>query len=148
MLRMRLRSNAAYLARRFEERKEDLVPALEQAAQDMAKTLERESRKVLQAEVYAVPIPRGKNGKPKWKRSRKLKAAETARPDGMRVLFENSMVYARARNALGTPKGRKIRSPGIKSVQWQKLVLLRRRAWILDQRRKAVLRALRGRALG
>jgi|GEM_PF-3832950 len=85
---------------------------------------------------------KGKYGQ--WKRTGALLASEKARARGPVVILVNSRRYASARYFLGTPEGRPIRSKGVRSVQWQAKAVQRMRQRILERRRQAVLRALRG----
>jgi hypothetical protein len=143
VLSLTVRTNAHQLAQRHMQRAQAAIPALERVAQEWQDRFERESKRTLRSQVYAVPVPRGKNGRPRWKRSRELLNSETARADGMDVVMENTAPHAPARNALGTPEGRPIRSPGIKSVQWQRDT--RTKLWprLLGARREAVFRMLK-----
>lgn len=177
----RLSTNAGDILRKMNARKGRVVAELTREAGTIAAVLGADAKRILQDEVYNVPIPlkasadrhtdlskvpahlrpfvlarrqfknplaadsrlrqkttKGKAGR--WKRSGNLKRSETARADGPNVVLQNNASYSLARNNLGTPAGRKIKSPGIRSVQWQAKAVQLRRQWILERRRAAVLR--------
>jgi hypothetical protein len=142
VLSLTVRTNAHQLAQRNMQRAQAAIPALERVAQEWQDRFERESKRTLRSQVYAVPVPRGKNGRPRWKRTRELLNSETARADGMAVVMENAAPHATARNTLGTPGGRAIRSPGIKSIQWQKSTRTKLRPRLLRARQQAMFRML------
>jgi hypothetical protein len=91
------------------------------------------------AKLSAVAI-RGQYGQ--WTRTNRLLAREKADARGVLITLHNNMVYAHARHVLGTPQGRRIRSKGVRSVQWQWQAVANKQRYILERRRAAVLRAL------
>jgi hypothetical protein len=180
----RISSNADEIARRMQARTRAVIRELTAEAAPIATGLEAESKRILQEEIYNVPIPlldsadretdlsrvpeqlraqvlrsrkfkralsaeaplrkkttKGSAGK--WQRSGNLKRRERAFRRGPVVYMENRANYAAARNALGTSKGRQIRSEGVRSVQWQNQAIKNLRPWILQRRRRALLRALK-----
>lgn len=179
----RLSTNARNILRKMEQRKDAVVRELTREAGTIAAVLGGDAKRILQDEIYNVPIPlkasadrhtdlskvpvhlrpfvlarrqfrnplavdsalrrqttKGRAGK--WRRTGNLKRMETAKAEGPHVVLRNNARYSLARNNLGTSAGRKIRSPGVKSVQWQKQAVENRREWILERRRAAVLRGL------
>lgn len=152
--------NAAKLVRKMRARRAAVERELKAAGRVLAPALNAEAKRIMQEQIYNVPIPlkkssdrslptnaavrrkttKGKHGK--WQRTGALKRRETARPVGMTVVLENRQRYAPARHALGTSEGRRIVSPGVQSVQWQTEALANKRAFVLQVRRRHVLRAL------
>lgn len=114
-------SNAKTVLARMMARKQAVVRELEVSARVLAPVLVAESKKILQTEIYNVPIPlkaasnrklsekavlrakttKGSHGK--WMRTGNLKRGETASADGVDVLLTNNAEYSAARNALGGP---------------------------------------------
>jgi len=172
MANVRISSNVKAIMRRMERRPAAVKRELTRAAGQIKVILVAESRIVLNAEIYSVPIPTTTRRKQKvsehatfsiesrrevghkfedrkrpkrekaWKRTGQLKARENGRVLGPVVILFNPMGYAAARYTLGTPEGREIQSPGVKSVQWHAIVIERKRPGILQLRREALLRAL------
>ena len=162
-MRPHLSTNAQAILGRMHARSARVRSELERAARDISNELTGEAKRVLQDEVYNVPIPlkasadrrlsptaavRSKTTKGKlgqWTRTGNLKRRERGKAQGPVVIMENTARYSLARHNLGTSKGRQIRSKGVKSVQWHGEAIKRKRGYILKRRRDAVLRALRGR---
>jgi hypothetical protein len=119
-----------------------VVPALEFAAGRVAVLAKAESKRIMQADIYNVAIPKTAKGTPKWRRSGQLKRREEGFARGVVVILRNTTPYALSRYTLGTPDERAIQSPGVKSVQWQGEAVIRVRPRVLEERRRAVLRAL------
>jgi len=157
---MSLSHNAGQIIARMNARKSAVVRELSQAAREIGAEVSGESKKILQADVYNVPIPfragataaqrkrlAGKTTKGSagaWSRTGNLKRQENFTIEGPTVILRNNAKYAVARFNLGTAQGRKIRSPGVQSVQWQTEAIAKKRTRILEIRRKALLRALSG----
>lgn len=114
------------------------------AARVLGPELNAASKRLMQTEIYNVPVPRGKGGRPRWRRSGGLKRSEGFRTVGPVLLLTNNARYARARFRLGTGEGRPIVSPGVRSIQWQVRAVTDNRERVLQVRRRAVLKALRG----
>lgn len=176
-MRPRISSNAGQILKRMNARKAAVTSELSAAAVRIKFVIVGESKKILSEKIYSVPIPEVTRRKqavsehpqfsidtkrqvghrfedrkrPKreklWKRTGQLLNREAGRTDGPNVIFFNSASYAAYRYVLGTAEGREIRSPGVKSVQWQKEALENMRQFILQERRKALLRAFTGGAL-
>lgn len=156
-MRASVTSNAGEVRRRMLARAVALPAALHGAAREGARLLEDESKRVLQAEVYSVPIPTRSTGRSKrqatgfrapkrqtaWTRTGELKESERAFPRGADVILLNDSDHAVARARLGTPGGRAIVSPGVRSVQWQRVAARNVRGRVLEGRRRAVWRAYR-----
>jgi hypothetical protein len=142
LVNSRITTNAAQLAQRMRDRPAAVRRNLLAVAQEMAPRAQELSRGVLQAKIYAKPIPRRKSGQPKWHRSRSLLNLETAEPRGQDILLRNTSDHATHRKNLGTPEGRPIRSEGVEVVDWQKSARDGIRAELLAARREAVFRGL------
>lgn len=159
-MKPRISSNAQMVFRAMLAKKAACERELSAAAKPIAVLCGAETKKILQAEIYDVPIPlkpksdrklsakaavrskttKGKHGK--WQRSGALKRRETAYARGVNVILENKQSYAASRHALGTPGHRQIRSPGVRSVQWQKQAVERLLPRIRAIRRTAIRRVL------
>lgn len=136
-----MRTNAAQIAQRFQRRARRVTPELSVAARRLAPILNAEAKKVMQAKIYSIPIPmRGRS--PLWQRTGLLKRSETARAEGPVVILANSAGYAVWRYVLGLPGHRQPRYT--LSVQWHKTAIEQQRKRIVQERRDAILRALRG----
>lgn len=149
-MRASITSNAAAILARMRQRQQRMEKALGAAARELAPVMARETKGLLQSEIYSVPIPRrrGRRGKGRWRRSGNLKRRERAYADGVTVVLENQANYAAARSALGSKgpenrAGRKNRPP-TRSIQWQAEAVRKRRGYILQVRRKHVLEVLTG----
>jgi len=173
-MRARISSNASAILKRMNARRDAVAGELSHAAVRIKLVVLGEDRKIISEQIYSVPIPtvtrrsekrsehrafslesrrevghtfetRRKPKKEKlWKRTGQLLAREGGRTEGSNVVFFNPMLYSAARYVLGTAEGREIRSPGVKSVQWQQEALRRMRQFILEERRRALLRAFTG----
>lgn len=161
-MRGRITSNAGELARRMQQRKAAVLRELSREAVAIKNELVAESRRILKEEIYDQEIPFRKSvgeavrqkyggtsrqkvgGKQirQWQRSGDLLREERGRTDGPVVILLNTKHYAGPRYRLGTSKGQKIKSEGVRSVQWQGEAIRRKRSVILQRRRQAVLRAL------
>lgn len=162
-MRARLSTNADEIYRRMLARQQAVKRELTAAAREIAPALRRENRKILQEKIYSVEIPfnakatardrkryagtsrqtaRGEEIR-QWRRTGELLRREQAKAEGAVVILFNPVSYAGARYRLGTEEGRKIRTPGVQSVQWHREALDKRRTWIREVRRRHVLRALR-----
>jgi hypothetical protein len=139
---LRISTNAAQLARRMRDRPAAVRRNLLRVAREMAPRIAELSRGVMRAKIYSVPIPKGKNGRQKWIRTRALLNSEQGEPRGQDILLRNAAPHAVPRRDLGTPQGRPIRSPGVQSVNWQGESREQARAEVLQARREAVQRAL------
>lgn len=138
-----MRSNFGQLANRARRRQRAVRQELQRAARVIAVRLEKRSKSILRAKIYAVPIPKRSSGKPKWKRTNELLQREEGFADGVDVVLRNGSDHAKPRETLGTSKGRPIVSPGVKSVQWQSEAVLAEREATLRERQAAILRGLR-----
>lgn len=114
-------SNAQAILKRMQARSTAIQRELQLSARILAPKVAAESKQIIQAQIYDVPIPlkaaadkrlsakaavrakttKGSNGK--WMRTGNLKRGETASPDGVDVLLTNNANYSAARNALGGP---------------------------------------------
>lgn len=155
-----LSHNTGAILRKMRQRQTAVVRELTQAAREIGAEVSGESKKVLQEEVYDVPIPfkasatgtqrkklAGKTTKGKagaWSRTGNLKRQENFTVEGPTVVLRNNAKYAVARFNLGTASGRPIKSPGVQSVQWQVEAVANKRTRIIEIRRRALLRALSG----
>lgn len=159
-------SNVKGVIRAMRERPQAVERELAAAARTLGPELSGESKRIIQSDIYNVPIPlsdaaeqrfgakakirektsKGKHGK--WQRTGLLKRSEGYRLQGPVVILTNSARHAGYRFRLGTSDGADIVSPGVKSVQWQTRAVLNRRARVLDVRRRAVLRGLAGTRVG
>lgn len=143
MARGGISHNAGEIVKRMLGRKAGVIRELSTAARELAPALNAESKRILSAKVYSVPVARGpRSGKPQWKRTGALLNAEKARAEGVDIVLTNNSEHAGPRFRLGTSDGRQIRSPGVQSVQWQTEAIANKRTVILARRRKAVLKAL------
>lgn len=173
-MRASISTNAGQVLSRMNRRRALVLRELSVAARELGALLNAESKSIMQSEIYDVPIPpvaykmeagqggrrrrrpltaserrqqrnttKGSGGR--WQRTGALKRRETFKTSGPVVFLTNDQRYAAARYTLGTPGGRRIRSQGVRSVQWQRQAVLRRRRDILERRRRAVLRALQAR---
>lgn len=159
-MNFRLTSNVGALLKTMNQRKAAVLRELSVAARELAPVILAEDKQLIQSEIYDVPIPlkagaarrlsptakirsrvsKGKDGK--WVRTGNLKRSETVRAVGIDIVLKNNANYALYRNALGTPAGRKIVSPGVRSVQWQAQAVAKLLPRIRERRRRALLRAL------
>lgn len=118
---MGLTSNGAALLRKMRRRPAAMKRELAAAARELSTVIAAETKKIIQTEIYDVPIPlkkradeklsakaavrtkttKGSQGK--WSRTGNLKRSETASPDGVNVVLKNNADYAAARSALGGP---------------------------------------------
>lgn len=161
-MRINLSSNAEVILRRMNQRKAQVVAGLNAAARTLGPELSAEAKRLMQTGIYNVPIPltasanrrlgqnaavRSKTTKEQygvWSRSGNLKRSEGWRVEGVTLWLTNNAEYAAARYTLGTAQSsRKIRTPGVQSVQWQEQAITNKRVRILEVRRAAVLKALR-----
>lgn len=156
-------SNAAAVFLRMAARPEAVRRELETAARRLAPRLNRAAKKILNRRIYSKEIPFKKSTSAKtraqqagtskqtkggkatrlWRRTGELLRRERALADGMAVVMVNDVAYAVPRYMLGTAEGRDIRSAGVESVQWHAEALVEEREAVLDERRQAVLRALK-----
>lgn len=137
---------------------------LQQAARRVGATVSGEAKRVMQEDVYNVPIPlkssadrklaasakirtrttKGKHGQ--WRRTGNLKRQENwlveAESGGINVILVNNAAYAAARSDLGTSRSSRQPRGNTRSVQWQEEAVRRRRDWIRDQYQEAIRRAL------
>jgi hypothetical protein len=136
-MRVNLSSNVGQLLVRMKDRATDAPRALSNAARESAPLLQAEARRVLQSEVYAVPIPltRGANARlrpgsrvrqfvskgrhGKWRRFGTLLGGERAEAEGPHIVMQNTAGHAGARAALGqaNPPNRAGRLAGIQRRQ-------------------------------
>jgi hypothetical protein len=117
---LKVATNGEEIARRLKKRADAFGPAHRRTQDRIRSVVLEESRTILATRIYAIPIPRSKKtGKAKWKRTQDLYQKETVRIRGGNLELVNTSDHAAAREALGTPQGRPIRSPGVQSVQWQ-----------------------------
>lgn len=188
-MRAGIRTNAREIAGRMRRRQDAVIRELSTEARRIGAVVSGEAKRILQADIYNVPIPllasaerdfaergaikraRYRTGKRRgekmralspaaldalqakatkgqygqWERSGNLKRQELWRTRGPVVILTNNAEYAIHRYRLGTPGRRKIRSPGVKSVQWQYKAALRKREAILRMRKAALWRAISGR---
>jgi hypothetical protein len=135
-------SNVEGVLRRMNSRRRAVEQRLGEAAREIAVEVGAESKRVMQTEVYNVPVPKRKSGKPAWTRTGNLKRRESSRADGAAVILENRAAYAVPRYTLGTPESERVNRPPVRSVQWQAEAIAKLRPRILERRRVAVLRAL------
>ena len=169
-MRAGIRGNAKQIIGRMERRRDAVIRELSAEAPRIGAVVSGEAKRIMQTEIYNVPIPAKaylmplgtggrrsrqgikpgdsrlgtttKGGLGRWTRTGHLKRSELWRVRGPVVTLTNNANYAAARNALGTPGHRQIKSPGVRSVQWQQKAVLRQRAAILRMRKAALWRAL------
>lgn len=168
-MRTGLRSNASEIARRMATRPSAIVRELTREAPLIALMVHAEAKRQLQEGIYNVPIPakaylmplvggkrkrkeirksdsrlgkttKGKLGR--WERSGNLKRSEGQKALGTTILLTNNANYAIHRYRLGTPGGRRIKSPGVRVCRWQWQAVVAKRSEILRRRRQAVMRGL------
>lgn len=140
-----MRSNIADLIARNRARAVAGKREQSAAARIIAPVLEAESKRILQSEIYGVAIPSSSTGRPKWERLGSkggIIALEKGVADGVDARLENSSDHAKARYVLGLAGRRQPKSPGVRSVQWQKQTVANKKAFISNERAKAVSRAL------
>lgn len=119
-MNLQVSTNGAEIARKLKRRADAFGSRLRGVQDRIRSEVLEESRRVLATEIYAIPIPRRpRSGKPKWTRKGGLYASEGVRIEGGNVVLFNHSDHAKQRHDLGTPAGRPIRSPGVRSVQWQ-----------------------------
>lgn len=144
-------TNTAEVMGKMRARSVSVVRELEQAARRMAPIIERDSKRVMQEKIYDIPEKRSKSGRALWIRTGRLLQAEHAEARRVDVELSNTMQYAGARYHLGDLEKptkaasgipRQVRPPQM-SVQWQREAMIMDRAYILETRRRAVLRGLR-----
>lgn len=136
---MAYRSNVDLVAQRMHRRADAITREQRRAAQTIAKGVSQEAHSQQEALIYSKPIPTSSTGKPLWKRSGRLKQDEKAQTVGRwreSVVLVNRRPYAKRRHE---QKKFKYASP----APWRTIAVTKKRAWILEQRRAAVLRALR-----
>lgn len=170
-MRASIGTNAASIVKRMQRRRTTITHELTVAAREVGILCNAQAKRIMQSDIYDVPIPpvaykmpvgRGgrrsrraltaserrqqagttKGSAGRWMRTGALKRREMFRTEGPVVYLTNDQRYAAARYTLGTSGGRRIRSPGVLSVQWQRQAVLRNRRQILERRRRAVIRAL------
>jgi hypothetical protein len=108
------------------------------AAASIAVDLTAEERRILDAEIYAIPEKTSPSGRKLWIRTGALRRGERAVVQGQRVVFENSeSPYAMFRHDMKT-------KPPQREVPFRSMALNNRRAFCLEIRRKASLRAMGG----
>jgi hypothetical protein len=159
-MRPRISSNVAAIQRRMERRRTLVVQELERAAVILGGRLSGQSKRLMQENIYDIPIPlkrasdrmlprsspirqrttKGKHGR--WWRTGNLKRSEGWRTLGPSIILTNNALYAVYRYWLGTRRGRRIRTRGIRSIQWQARAV--RTMWnqVMAVRREALVRAL------
>jgi hypothetical protein len=158
--------NVGSIIQAMNRRKGAVVRELTEAARVLGPEVSGECKRILQSEIYDVPIPlkasanrrlgknapvrnkttKGKHGQ--WSRSGALKRNEGFRVVGPVLILTNNVKYAGPRYRLGTSQGRRIVSAGVRSVQWQEEAISNKRARILEVRRRHVLRALSANTVG
>jgi hypothetical protein len=122
------------------------------AARRIAPVVERDSKRVMQEEIYDIPEKRSNTGRALWVRTVRLLLAERVEVEGTDTVLVNRMEYAAARYRLGDPEnptkaasgGPRQVQPPQRSVQWQWKAAMMARAYILETRRRLALRALEG----
>src|ERR1041385_5394742 len=124
-------SNAREIADRYRRRGQAVKTRLTENARAEGRLLAAEGERVMEDEIYSVPVPASRTGRPKWHRTGELGRGERFRVEGTTVILFNVKRYSLARYRLGTPRGRRIVSPGIRSVQWQKKAVERLRSRLL-----------------
>ena len=127
--------NADEITRKLLLRSQAMRSEQERAAHEIGKVVSEEAKAVLRRKVYSVRV--------RWKRSGDLLRAETFQVRGVDAILVNDTPYAADRLALGTSRGREIKTPGVQSVQWQAEAARNKRRDVLRIRREAQLRALR-----
>lgn len=159
----RLTHNARDLVRRMNARKGAVVSELSTAARVIGREVHSESKRIIQRKIYDVPIPlkksaekrigpaakirsrttKGKHGQ--WERSGAIKRGETYQVSGPVVILKNNAGHAIYRYVLGLEGHRKPKHT--LSVQWHAEAIGNKREFVLQTRRKAVLRGLSGGAV-
>lgn len=154
--------NAGSILRRMQSRRGRVIQELSQAAKTLGAEISGESKRILQNEIYNVPIPlkksadrrlgpdakirskttKGKLGK--WQRTGNLKRSESYTTEGATIILRNNARYAAARYVQGLPGRRPVVSEGVQSVQWQEEAIRKLRRRIIEVRRQAVRRGLSG----
>lgn len=153
-------TNVNDVLRLMESRIPQIQPALMQAARRIAPIVERDSRRVMQEDIYDIPEKRSRSGRLKWIRNVRLLMAERAEIEGFDVALVNRTEYAAPRYHLGwyNPgpptlvrkgggKARQVRPPQ-RSTQWQHKAIRMSRAFVLNTRRTAILRVFQMRPIG
>ena len=155
-------TNVLQVLGRMQARKTAVTSELHGAARKVALELNAEAKRIMNRDIYSVEIPfnsrasaadraefsgtstQRSKGKVirKWRRTGNLLRRERSKAVGTDVVLTNDAAYARPRYTLGTPEGRKIRTPSVRSVQWQEEAVAAKRTFILRVRREAVLHAL------
>lgn len=133
-----IRSNLSTVQRRYRGIEPAVKRELARGAKKLAEELTTASVQILDRDIYQHPVA-GRT----WELSRQLRGGEKARTRGATIIMANRARHARARHALGTAEGRRIRTPGVKSTQWHREVLVASRGRIVEERRRAVVRGLR-----
>jgi hypothetical protein len=133
---MGVTSNARELQRRFERRAKRLRPEVTRAAQRTVPRAQAMSRQVIGSRIYGVPVP--------WKRTGALLAGEKTTTRGADLVLKNTTRHALFRFLLGRAGGRKIRTPGVRVVDWRGETAASIQALLLEERHQAVLRTLKG----
>jgi hypothetical protein len=156
-----LSHNAGAILRRMRARGTAVALQSQASARELAPELAAEARRIIQEEIYSPPIPLkakapgkfantrtkqvGGRSIRQWERTGELLRGEKAVTRGVTIILTNNAKHGGPRHRLGTPQGRAIRSPGVKSVQWRTQTLENMRARIVEVRRQGVLRGLRRR---
>jgi hypothetical protein len=155
---VRLSTNARALQGAMRRRAQSVIRELEGAARELAPAVNADAKDILKRRIYSVEIPfkpgtskrtreryAGTSGGQRhrqWRRTGDVQNRERARAEGTSIVLTNNSGHAVGRHVLGLPGHRKIRTPGVQSVQWQKEAAERKRRQILERRRQGARRAL------
>src|SRR5688572_11331885 len=101
-------SNVRAIAQRHGYRARQVQMQIDAATVEVRDLAQKISVKHMNRLIYSQAIPRKKSGKPKWKRTRRLRNAEKAviervAAGGPRVVLKNTMRYAEPRHEMGKP---------------------------------------------
>lgn len=106
-----------------------------------ARLLTADSRQVLGARVYAIPAKRSPTGRPLWRRTGRLFAAERWEAVGFNIRHRNTAPHYLHRLRYGRPGGRPARPPQV-AVNWPVIALARQARQIHRLNRIALQRTL------
>lgn len=137
---MQVQHNLRDMRRLMESRASAVARELRRENVEIAKDLTAESQRLLQADVYAVPVKTSRTGRPLWRRTGELKAADRWVAQGMAVLHRNKAAHYPHRHRYGKPGGRPA-SPPQRASYWVTGAVARQARSIRARRRAAIARA-------
>lgn len=162
MMLLEIKSNSRQVRAELERLNGELLRELRVANERIGAQVHASSKRLLQSEVYNIPIPRSAGGKQKWRRGGDLKRSESFRlsANGLMVILTNNSQHALPRHALGgpNPPNRAGRQSGEQQPQagapaaqrsrtkhvghWQERAAQQNEAFIAREYRAALERAL------